>query len=326
MLTSGVLSTVTAPSGNIVGTSDSQTLTNKTLTTPVISAISNTGTLTLPTSSDTLVGRATTDTLTNKTLDSTSPTAFFFPGFIQPYAGRTSPNAAWNFCDVSIISRSTYSALFSAIVPSLGTITITIASPGVVTLSSHSLITGDAVYLTTTGALPTGLSANTLYYVIFASSSTFRLATSRANALAGTAINTSGTQSGTHTAFFCPYGLGDGSTTFQLPDLRGRVPAGNDAMGGTGASRLTLAQTQGTYGNLGASGGAQGHQLTTAELAAHGHSMPSRWYTPDVNNGTAAATGSAVWGAVNTNTSNAGGDTAHNNVQPTQIINYLIKT
>ena len=47
-----------------------QTLTNKTLTTPVISSISNTGTITLPTSSDTLVGRATTDTLTNKTLTS----------------------------------------------------------------------------------------------------------------------------------------------------------------------------------------------------------------------------------------------------------------
>ena len=55
----------------------SQTLTNKTLTSPVISTISNTGTLTLPTSTDTLVGRATTDTLTNKTLTSatlTSPT------------------------------------------------------------------------------------------------------------------------------------------------------------------------------------------------------------------------------------------------------------
>jgi hypothetical protein len=47
---------------------DTQTLTNKTLTAPVVSTITNTGTLTLPTSTDTLVGRATTDTLTNKTL------------------------------------------------------------------------------------------------------------------------------------------------------------------------------------------------------------------------------------------------------------------
>ncbi len=55
-------------SGNVVGTTDSQTLTNKTLTSPVISTISNTGTLTLPTSTDTLIGRNTTDTLTNKSL------------------------------------------------------------------------------------------------------------------------------------------------------------------------------------------------------------------------------------------------------------------
>lgn len=58
--------------GAVVGTSNTQTLTNKTLTAPVISSISNTGLITLPTSTDTLVGRATTDTLTNKTL--TNPT------------------------------------------------------------------------------------------------------------------------------------------------------------------------------------------------------------------------------------------------------------
>jgi len=54
--------------GTVVTESSTDTLTNKTLTAPVISSISNTGTLTLPTSTDTLVGRATTDTLTNKTI------------------------------------------------------------------------------------------------------------------------------------------------------------------------------------------------------------------------------------------------------------------
>ena len=65
------LSGIITPS-NIVTATSTETLTNKTLTAPIISSISNTGTLTLPTSTDTLVGRATTDTLTNKTL--TSPT------------------------------------------------------------------------------------------------------------------------------------------------------------------------------------------------------------------------------------------------------------
>ena len=69
--TTGATNTLTVAIDSSVTTlTGTQTLTNKTLTAPVISTISNTGTLTLPTSTDTLVGRATTDTLTNKTLTS----------------------------------------------------------------------------------------------------------------------------------------------------------------------------------------------------------------------------------------------------------------
>ena len=77
-------------------------------------------------------------------------------------------------------------------------VTITIATPGVFTLSAGALTDTMAIILLTSGALPTGLTSGTVYYVGGASGSTFRLATTYANAIAGTYITTSGTQSGTH--------------------------------------------------------------------------------------------------------------------------------
>lgn len=82
------------------------------------------------------------------------------------------------------------------------TATMTIATPCVVTLVSHGRETTDKVYFTTTGALPTGVTANTTYYVIKIDANAFNLATSAANAVAGTKVSTSGSQSGTHTVFY----------------------------------------------------------------------------------------------------------------------------
>lgn len=75
------------------------------------------------------------------------------------------------------------------------TFTVTIASPGVVTSVGHGLSDTDAIVLTTTGALPTGLTAGGTYYVRDKTADTYRLAATSG----GTAINTSGSQSGTHT-------------------------------------------------------------------------------------------------------------------------------
>ena len=73
------------------------------------------------------------------------------------------------------------------------TVSITIASPAVVTLG-FSPVNGDAFFLETSGQLPTGLVPGTVYYVVNASGTTCNLAATAG----GAAINTSGTQSGTH--------------------------------------------------------------------------------------------------------------------------------
>jgi hypothetical protein len=124
------------------------------------------------------------------------------------------------------VSRTTYSDLFNAITANLGTVTITSANPGVVSLTAHGLSTGSCIELATTGTLPTNLSANTNYYVIYVNANTFRLATSAANAIAGTAIDTSGgSPSGTHTLRHCPFGISTASN-FLLPNRAAVVGVG----------------------------------------------------------------------------------------------------
>ncbi|HYC65290.1 MAG TPA: tail fiber protein, partial [Reyranellaceae bacterium] len=187
-------------------------------------------------------------------------------GSVMAWAGLMEPSG-WLFCYGQAVSRSTYSALFAALTAST-TVTITIASPGVVTWTGHTLKNGDKVSLETTGALPTGLVTGTDYFVVNAATNTFQLAAS----FGGSAINTSGSQSGTHTARHNPFGCGDGSTTFNIPDLRGRTTAGRDDMGGSSANRLT-GQTGGIDGDvLGHIGGTETHTLSTAQMPAHTHS------------------------------------------------------
>lgn len=92
--------------------------------------------------------------------------------------------------------------LADAPAPVSSTVTITIASPGVVSWAAHTLVNGMAVRFSTTGALPTGLTAGTTYYVVNAAAGTFQVAAT----VGGSAIVTSGTQSGTHTAVTVPSG------------------------------------------------------------------------------------------------------------------------
>jgi len=122
------------------------------------------------------------------------------------------------------------------------------------------------------------------------------------------------------------YGAGDGSTTFNIPDLRGRVIAGQDDMGGSSANRLT-GLTGGVDGDvLGGAGGGESHTLSTSELPAHDHNLPVD-IGGALNIQSLTSTGGSDQGYDGSvDSASTGGGGAHNNVQPTIILNYIIKT
>lgn len=121
------------------------------------------------------------------------------------------------------------------------------------------------------------------------------------------------------------YGNGDGSTTFNLPDLRGRVPVGKNA---------------GTFGTLGSTGGAETHTLTEAQMPSHTHIQNAHTHNQSgqtvsnftgygqnsaINGNAANPSGLTVTGSTTATNQNAGGGQAHNNLQPYQVLNYIIK-
>lgn len=95
-------------------------------------------------------------------------------------------------------SDGTFAALASLALGVSGvTVTMTIASPGVVTWANHGLYVGAPVVFSTTGALPTGVTAGTIYYVkTVVDVNSFQIAATQG----GSVINTTGSQSGVHTA------------------------------------------------------------------------------------------------------------------------------
>lgn len=126
------------------------------------------------------------------------------------------------------------------------------------------------------------------------------------------------------------YGSGDGSTTFNLPDLQGRVVAGVEAT----ATRLTSGVSGVDGGTLGASGGNQNmHQHThTANVSDPGHTHQIADSTPAGSLGVnrSGSTGGNSFGTLSSTTGitvtnvNAGSGSSQN-VQPTIVLNYIIK-
>ena len=106
------------------------------------------------------------------------------------------------------------------------------------------------------------------------------------------------------------YGAGDGSTTFNLPDMRGRVPLGVGTGDAADATAHALADKE----------GAETHTLTIAEMPAHTHGIaPS-----GVDAQSGPNTRSAIGGTEQSDST--GGDGAHNNQQPSLALNFIIRT
>lgn len=120
------------------------------------------------------------------------------------------------------------------------------------------------------------------------------------------------------------YGVGDGSTTFNLPNLSGRVVVGQ----GNGAGL--------TSRSMGATGGAETHTLTTGEMPSHSHTSNAVGSTLGLMtaNGQNTAGAGLDASAVEPNLfaapaalsiDSAGNGAAHNNIQPFTVLNYIIR-
>jgi len=124
----------------------------------------------------------------------------------------------------------------------------------------------------------------------------------------GTAVSRT-TYSTLFTAIGTTFGVGDGSTTFNVPDIRGRAPIGNGT--GSGLTARTIAATV----------GAETHTLTTAEMPAHTHAVNAGGGTRPEGAGASNATDTSSQTSTST-----GGGAAHNNMQPSLVLAFIIKT
>lgn len=255
-------------------------------------------------------------------------------GTIKPWAGMTAPNQ-YQFTYGQEVSRVTYSALFTA---------ITSTQPGFCTSGSPTI---------------SGLSDTTNFWIGMSVETScvaagFTTVVSKTSSTVDLAVNANVTTNSN--IIFFPWGNGNHTTTFNLPDFRGFAIAGNNIMGGVASSILTTTYFGATDPNSsGAAGGSQSNSITllTANLPAYtpaGTITNGAITTTGTVNGTPAQAGStggssggsgistpinannlvlASSQAASTFVGSAQGGTSTaivtSRVQPTKTSNYIIK-
>jgi microcystin-dependent protein len=208
----------------------------------------------------------------------------------QSVAGWQPP--LYRFGGLGVAPTVAHSDVFTTSLPSA------LAGPGVATTAARS----DA--LSATGSLPIigeirmyGVASNPTGWLQCDGSTVSRTTYAALFAVIGTT-----------------WGSGDGSTTFNLPDLRGRSPIGDGTGTYSGATAHPLSQVIGE----------ETHTLTMAEMPSHNHS-----FSPTVNAGGGAPViteGTPGVGTDSTAIANTGGGGAHNTYQPVAAVRFIIKT
>lgn len=204
------------------------------------------------------------------------------------------PPRGWLVCDGSAVSRAEYADLFKKLCCYIGSAYIDVGTPCAITVSGHGFSDGDSVYLTTAGALPAGLTANTLYYVRDADANTLRLSAVKG----GAAINTSGSQYGAHNVYACPWGI-SGADTFNLPDLKEEAAAGHIVLNFIIRYQSYTAPKKGDRGDKGDKG-VRGEKGDFAPAVTAGYSADGESWHPCYQEGDDyirfSVDGGTVWG------------------------------
>lgn len=370
-------------SGTVVGTSDTQTLTNKTITGGTVNpttlqqggipVVTTTGTQTL--TNKTITGGTVnpttlqqnsvqvatisdTQTLTNKTFSGGSITGSV--GGDPTFTGTVTLPSTTSIGSVSATEISYVDGVTSAIQTQLntkapsasptftGTVTLPTGVTGATGAITSNMIADGAIVdadINASAAIAWSKMATDTNYVY--TNPTGMLAPfAGSTAPSGWFLCDGGQYSQTtYSALYAVIGTayntgGETPNYFRVPDLRGRVVAGIDNMGGTDAGRLSWQNVLGTVGasSITTDDGKQTHTLTSSEIPAHSHSLN----VDSTNGGVATTSGPGYLKAngaslgregtpvtpismSNAVVQNTGGGSAHNNMQPTMLLNYIIK-
>lgn len=245
-------------------------------------------------------------------------------GTVIPYSGFAVPTN-WALAYGQQLNRVTYAQLLAA---------ITISSTAVSCTASSTTLTGFASTAQFSVGEPieaTCLAANITISSITNSTTIV--------------VSAAAVSSGAVTAVVFPWGNGDGNSTFNVPDLRGRAFAGADAMGGTAAGRLSPTYYGASAAAPAIAGGLQSETLLAANLPPYtptglvstptinltnNHGVPTTDQSGSVpyGGGSNAGTGN-ITATATTPTfmgiAQGGISTPLSNIQPTLTVNYIIK-